>query len=396
MSWIKHTGCRYHTQDTNIGCGAAAAMMILAEIGVPYSDLDQDDLYTSNHDHNAQNAQWATDPYGLEWTLDHRRPLGTPGYVVYKPTSEAEGTRKIVDTLHRYNVSPAVLVFGCRHWIVVPGVQTDVEPVPGADYTVEAFWIHNPVHHAGEPPPPHDATDTCGSGGALGDENDFVTYFAWQRDWFTGCDYDDPAGSPQYLSVCDPEEPELSLPLRRELKFLADGRRLLVPEEAIKFSEHGLQEYQLLEDERVAAAVKDAQPGKPQPVLRLDQPNTYYYLVPWETKEGVTALAQVDARFGIFHSLHLREKPARQEFLSRDAILERMAYKRFELPEHRGRLVFYPEVVALSPTLVWQPCQESYSPHLPFYQYTIGENTIYVRVDGEVFTQLTTTGPYGD
>jgi len=417
MSWIKHTGCRYHNQDTNIYCGAAAAMMILAEIGVPYSNLDQDDLYTDNHNHNAVSSGWATDPYGLEWTLDHRRPSGTNGYVVYKPTSEAEGTRKIVYTLHRYGVSPAVLVFGCQHWIVVPGVQTDVEPVTGANYIVEGLWIHNPVYHSGSPPPPHDATDNCGSGGTLGTGNDFVTYVGWQTTYFTGCSYDDPSGDDQYISVCDPDEPEISLPKSRELRYFSDGKRFLQPEQAIEFSEVGVKEYNLRENKRVAAALDGAKPSKPKPVLRLDRPNTYYYLVPWVNKEGTTAFTQVDARFGIFHGLQLREKPTNREFLSKDDIMERLAYKRFEIPDferrincfeiekphipleqfkNQGRLIFYPEVAALSPTLVWQPCQESYSPYLPFYQYTIGDNKIYVRVDGEVFSKLTIKGPHGD
>lgn len=417
MSWIKHTGCRYHNQDTNIYCGAAAAMMILAEIGVPYSDLDQDDLYTDNHDHNAKSTGWATDPYGLEWTLDHRRPTGTLGYTVYDPTNEAEGTRKIVHTLHRYGVSPAVLVFGCQHWVVVPGVQTDVEPVPGANYVVEGLWIHNPVHHAGSPPPPHDATDACGSGGTLGTGNDYVTYIGWQTNYFTGCNYDDPDGHDQYISVCDPEEPEIMLPRMRELRYLADGRRFLAPEQAIEFSEVGIKEYELREDKRVIAALQNASPFRPVPVVRLDRPNTYYYLVPWKSKEGITAFTQVDARFGIFHGLNLQEKPTRQEFISRDDVLERLAYKRFEIPnpafspkycenkllynailesQNQSRLIFYPEAAAISPTLVWRPCQESYSPYLPFYQCTIGERMIYVRVDGEIFTHLTTTGPLGD
>ena len=392
MSWIKHTGCTYHTQDTGYYCGAAAAMMVLAEIGVSYTDLDQDDLYTSNHDHNVKSG-WYTDAYGLRYTLVDRRPAGFHNtFVVQKPTSEAEGTRDIVYTLHKYGVSPAVLVFGCMHWIVVAGVQTDVEPIGTTDYTVEGFWIHNPVYHAATPPPPHDATDGCGSGGTLGNANDFVTYAGWQSTYFTGCNYDHPSGDSQYISVCDPDVRDIELPRRRERKLLADGKRFLDPKQAIKFSEVGLEEYGLLKNKRVASALEDAKPGKPQPVLRLDKPNIYYYLVPWENKQGVTALTQIDARFGIFHSLQLREKSIQKEFLSKDDILERVMYKRFELPEQKGRLTLYPEIVCLSPTLVWQPCQESFSPHLPFYQLTVGEHTIYVRVDGEVFTKLTTTG----
>lgn len=393
MSWIKHTGSRYHTQDTGNYCGAAAAMMILAEIGVPYADLDQDDLYTSNHTHNAVSTNWATDPYGLRYTLVDRRPVGFgQTFVVRKPTSEAQGTQDIVYTLHKYNVSPAVLVFACQHWIVVPGVQTDVEPVSEASYAVEGFWLHNPVWHSPAPPPPHDATDACGSGGTLGNSNEFVTYADWQGTYFTGCNYDHPAGSAQYISVCDPDVRDIELPGRQARRRLADGREFLKPEQAIEFSEVGLKEYGLRDDERVAGALRDAKPGEPHPVARLDRPNAYYHLVPWEVERGVIALSRTDARFGTFQGLRLLERPIRAEFLSRAAVLKRVTEGRFELPLKLGRLIFYPEVACLAPTLVWRPCWESWSPHLPFYQFTVGAQTIYVRIDGEVFTGLTTAG----
>ena len=73
MSWIKNTGCKYHTQDTSYYCGAACDMMVLAEIGVNYSSLDQDDLYSSNHSHNAQ-SNWYSDPEGIKYTLNNRKP----------------------------------------------------------------------------------------------------------------------------------------------------------------------------------------------------------------------------------------------------------------------------------------------------------------------------------
>ena len=393
MSWIKHTGCTYHTQDTGYYCGGAAAMMVLREIGVPYADLDQDDLYASNHAHNAKSG-WYTDPYGLRYTLVDRKPASFANtFVVHKPITEAEGTRDIVYTLHRYGVSPAVLVYGCMHWIVVPGVQTDVEPVGApTDYVVEGFWIHNPVHHATAPPPPHDAADGCGSGGTLGNANDFVTYAGWQSTYFTGCNYDDPGGSLQYISVCDPDKRDIELPKRRPRKALASGRKLITQDDAVKFGQLGLEEYGLLKDERVAAAIKGAQPTRPMPVLRLDRPNTYYYLVPWETQRGVAALAQIDARFGVFQGLHLRNKPSLEEYLPKREIIRRVSNRQFDLPEKLGRLVLHPEVACLSPTLVWRPCWESFSPYMPFYQFTVGDFRIYVRVDGEVFSALTTVG----
>src|SRR5215831_19478041 len=112
MSWSFNTGDRYHTQDTSYYCGAACAMMIPSEIEVPYSSLDQDDLYTSNNSHNAK-SNWYTDPYGLCYTLNDRRPASfLPNFfIVHKRLAEADGTRDVAFTLYHYKVSPAILVY---------------------------------------------------------------------------------------------------------------------------------------------------------------------------------------------------------------------------------------------------------------------------------------------
>jgi hypothetical protein len=390
MTWTVNTGCKYHTQDTYYYCGAACAMMVLAEIGVPYADLDQDVLYTSNHDHNAQPG-WYTDPEGLRFTLVDRRPAGfTNTFVVFKPTTELEGTRKIVHTLRVYGVSPSALVYGCGHWIVIRGVQTDVDPNSGP-YTVDGFWVNNPAWYSSSPPPPHTATDICGSGGALGIENEFVSYAAWQSTYFTGCNYDDPGSLNQFISVCDPEVPKIQLPRRRPEKRLASGRKLLSMNQAIEFAEVGLNEYQLFKNELSARALKAGKPGQPQLVLRLDRPDSYYYLVPWQRAESPMAFVQVDARFGLFNSLQLLSSPMKERLLSREVLDKRLSGAKLELPEKMGRFVLRPDTYCVSPTLVWMPCRESFSPNLPFYQVTLGNLQFYVRLDGMVFSELTPT-----
>ncbi|MBU7015838.1 MAG: hypothetical protein HXS52_03940 [Theionarchaea archaeon] len=392
MSWMKHTGCTYHNQDTGYYCGAATDMMVLAEIGVPYSQLDQNDLYSSNNSHNQQPG-WYSDPFGIKWTLNNRKPPGSFYFVVYKPTSYEEGTRKIIDTIYRYNVSPIALVYGCMHWITVPGVQTDVEPVPGNNYTLEGFWIHNPVYHSPVPPPPHNASDGCGTGGSLGTANEFVTQTYWEGNLFTGCNYDDPNGNLQYISICDPEPPKVAQPLPESVEFKGAPDRLLDSERVASFATAGIERYKLDKDERVASILRRDKIGQPHLVLRLDQPNTYYYILPWATREGATSLtAQIDARSGVFNSIQLRENPQSREFLPKKEAIARVERKRFTMLKRRRTIVFYPGVTEPVPTLVWRPCWESWSPHLPFYQFTLGKDTVYVRVDGEVFTQLTTRG----
>lgn len=269
-----HTGCRYHTQDTGYYCAAACAMMILNEIGVPYSQLDQDDLYDDIHSHNAMSTGWYGDAYGLKWVLNDRRPTGFY-FVVHKPTTEAEGSREIVKTLHNFEVSPAALVFGCAHWLTIPGVSTDVEPVPGTNYTINGFWLHNPTTTPNTPPPPHDAQDICGTGGVNGTANQYVTYNNWRNNWFTGCNYDHPQGSQQFIAVCDPEQPKIELPRHAPRKFYADGRRLISEKDAMEFSATGLKKH-LGKDKRVLEIMNRTRPGRPIPVKRLDRLNQYY------------------------------------------------------------------------------------------------------------------------
>lgn len=393
MSWTFNTGCRYHTQDTGYYCGAACAMMVLHEIGVPYAALDQDDLYTSNHDHNVQSG-WATDPYGLGFTLNDRRPASfLPNFfVVHKRLTEAQGTLDVAFTLYHYHVSPAILVYHCAHWNVVRGVQTDVDPASGP-YVVEGFWLNNPVWDSTVGS--HDDADTCGSGGGHGVANEFVTYGEWQTNRFNGCAYDDPGGATQWISVCDPEPATFGLPRRRETRYRSDGRHIIRVQDLSAIGNEGLKEYRVPESQFGERVFRTGKFGTPLLVQRLDVPNQYYYILPWEQRSGVLAMVDVDARFGVFKSARIFSEavsnwiPGGTPAKAVAEIERRINDKRFELAEERGRIRVFPGTYCISQTLVWKPCRESWSPHLPFYHVQVGGHSLYVRIDGPVFTGLT-------
>jgi hypothetical protein len=395
MSWNFNTGDRYHTQDTSYYCGAACAMMILHEIGVPYASLDQDDLYTSNNSHNAQSG-WYTDPYGLCYTLNDRRPAAfLPNYfLVHKRLTEAEGTRDVAFTLYHYKVSPAILVYNCAHWNVVRGVQTNVDPSSGP-YIVEGFWLNNPVWDSSLST--HDDADTCGSGGSHGVANEFVTYAEWQTNRFNGCGYDDPTGATQWISVCDPEPNTFELPRRRITEYREDGRRLITPEQAVQFATRGLDEYGLADSELGRDLLRKGRFGRPVPVQRLDRHDEFYYLAPWEVDGAIAGSVDIDARFGAFKSLRLYSASAKEWRLGgangdrfMDELRKIVDGRIFDLPNEKGRFKVYPGTYCVPPFLVWKPCRESWSPHLPFYHVVVGGHSLYVRIDGPVFTHLTT------
>jgi hypothetical protein len=387
MAWTEDTGSKYHTQDTSYYCGAACAMMVLAEIGVGYASLDQDDLYNSNHSHNTQSG-WATDPEGLKFTMVDRKPASFANtFVVYRKASEAEGSRKLVYTLKQYVVSPSVLVYGCAHWIVVRGVQTDVDPATGP-YTIQGFWVNNPVHEDNEP---HGAADICGSGGSHGIENQWVSYASWQGTYYTGCAYDSADGSLQYLSVCDPEEPTIAIPRPLELVRYFDGRRIADAKRIPGVITQELRRYALFEAKQTAR-VAGGRFGRPLLVRRLDVEGGYYYLFQSMVGTNVVGYAQVDALYGNLESLFTLKRARKPLETDVQRVTRGLVGQRVELPEQMGRVRLVRGKFKIEKELVWRPCQQAFSPHLPFWQITAGLHTFYQRIDGPLFAELTLDG----
>jgi hypothetical protein len=387
MSWIKNTGCKYHTQDTSYYCGAACAMMVLAEIGVNHTALDQDDLYNSNHTHNVL-AGWASDPEGVRFTMVDRKPAAfTNTFVVYKKSSEVLGSQKLVYTLQHYGVSPIVLVYDCAHWIVVCGVQTNVNPTTGA-YSIDGFWVNNPVHEDNEP---HAAGDICGSGGSHGIENQWVSYNNWQNTYFTGCDYDSTDGSLQYISVCDPAEPKISLPRQIEPVRYFDGRSIADPR---RINEVLIKELKrlALDKNKKTAKVARGRFGKPLLVKRIDTENDFYYLIPSMEEKSVIGYAQVNALYGSLESVYTLKKAVKPFETNFDRISKMLNNIRIELPQEKGRFRLVNGKFEVDNFLVWRPCRQAYSPHLPFWRIIAGPYTFYQRIDGPVFAQLTLNG----
>jgi hypothetical protein len=403
MVWTKNVGTPYHQQETPYYCGAAVAQMILEEIGAGI--LNQDILYNSNHTHN-QESGWYTDPVGLEYTLNDNRPSAfLPNYfdVMTYPT-EAEASKKIVYTLWKYGVATGTLIFagstGCDHWIAVRGVQTSVEPKPGNTYSINGFFINNPwppvpsyYNPTLAPPPPHSNTDGCGGGGNRGVTNEYVVHNDWKNTYFKGCSWS--STSKQYISVCDPEPPKLGEYTMRYEERWAKGDQIINPELASSFALKGLDEHHLHEEKSFSTALRDAKPGRPILVQRLDLLDAFYYIVPMVKTAGATAMLKVNGLYGNFEGGQAFEKPIEQPFVNVQAILKEIIGKPIELGDKRGRLILREKAYCLYPMMVWRPCCESRSPYYPFYMITVGADTIYIGYDGSVFSELHDFGPGG-
>lgn len=394
MTWIRNIATGHHQQDTNYYCGAAVAEMILDSIGSGL--LDQNVLYNSNHSHNTQSG-WYTDPDGLTYTLNFYKPnppVFNNFFVRYAKDTEAEGSEKIVYTLWHYSVPTGTLVYGCGHWIVVRGVSTDVEPTPGKTYSINGFWINNPwpptpsfYDPAAAPPPSHSSSDMCGSGGDRGIANEYVTYTSWKDTYFTGCDVWG-VGHSQYVSVCDPDVPKLGkLSMGRE-EFEAKSDRIIPEEKVRKLAIKAVDKHGLRNEEVFAKALSGAKSANPILVQRLDIPDTFYYLLPMERNQKVTAFLSMDALYGNFRGAQVLDKPIRDPFVDRKRIIKKLLEHPVELGNKLGRVVIRDGTFCLYPIMVWKPCEESRSPYYPFYMITIGNSNIYVGYDGKFYSVL--------
>jgi hypothetical protein len=389
---VEHLAVKHHQQDTGYYCGAACAQMVLATIGAGI--LDQDDLYADNHSHSTTDVgvDWASGPDGLTWTMNDRRPPGfTNSFVLFALTTEDTVSRKICWTIHHYQVAPIALVFGWAHWIAVHGYDVSAHPTSSADtsYTLSAFEVNNPWPPTpdGAAEPPHAAADGCGTGGDRGIADEHVAYADWQDTYMTGV----PGGywTGKFLAVCDPEPPATHVGRQRRPERLS-GQRLIEASSAASRLRAGLDAYGLSQRKGWRDALEGSRPGTPVLVRRLDQPDSYYYIVPLQRGgRRTTIVGRVDARYGTYRgALMPTGGRAPYALIEPRAALQRVLDKRVELPGRRGRIRIRKEAVCLFPVLVWRPCRESLSPYWPFYMLTVGDETIYIRVDGEVFTAL--------
>jgi len=396
----------YHQQDTDYYCGAACAQMVLDEVGAGL--LNQDNLYNENHSNSVIESGWATAPDGLQHTLNHEAPAGNPAglphghpyFALDALSSEDSISRMLAWTIHYWQVAPISLVFHAQHWIVVRGYTASAAPTSYSDnsYSISSFDVNNPwppvpsfgppSNPALAPPPPHSATDSCGTGGGRGIANENVSYTAWHDTYMTGVNFGYWNG--KFVSVCDPAPPPPpGAPAFRQTP--QHTGRLIAAHDAPRHALEGLAPYGLNERKNYAELLRRFKPGPGVLVQRLDHPDMFYYIVPVQESAEVTPLAiTIDALTGVYRESAIRSNDGGSVFsaLDRERAHQMVVGRTFELPEFGGRLLVRKEALCQYPHLVWKPCRESLTPYYPFHMFTVGSQKIYVRSDGAVFTAL--------
>ena len=383
----------YHQQDTDYYCGAACAQMVLSSMGAALAS--QDVLYTDGRNHTAELAAWYNPPDGLQWVMNDRRPGGW--FALFSLDTEDALSRKLVWTLHHYQVAAIALVFGGNHWVVVRGYDATAAPATSDDvgFNIIAFDINNPWPPvpAGGQPPPHGAADGCGSGAMRGVSNEHVAYATWQASYMTANAYGT-TWAGKFVAVCDPDPPAIG-PGRLMAQVARPGGVSLMAATSVgALAVNGAQQYGLDQRTDWGPALNNSTAGAPLLVQRLDAVDSYYYIVPFaDANGGVRAAVSVNARTGDYRQSIMVEPggPGILTGLSEAQIRALTINTKVDLPGRQGRLFIRAEAFSLSPTMVWQPCLESLSPFYPFHLVTVGAYNIYARAEHDEPVRLART-----
>lgn len=385
---------RYHQQDDTYYCGPACAQMVLDGTGAGL--LDQADLKWEIDSQPTIESDWNTSPDQLAGALNNNRSPAFPGsYALWSLDSKDALGRKIVWSLHHYQTPAIALVYGRSHWLVVNGFAASAAPTGPDDtsYSITSLDLRNPTPVPATPPPPHTASDACGSDDEHGFTDEHIAYSQWEYSYLY------PVGgnshwAGKFLTVCDSDPPPPLIGVQMALVQRLRGDQIIPQERVGDLAIAGLKQYGLHERKSWAKFLADTIPGRPMLVQRLDRRDTFYYIVPMKGKKRtIPALVCVDGRFGNYQQAARISDPGGNALANLNfdpqVALGKVLSRPIDLGR-RGKVQLRAEACVLYPTLVWRPCRESMSPYIPFFMVISGDLRIYVRVDGRVFSKLHT------
>lgn len=257
-------------QEALTWCGPATAQMAMTGYpGGTGCTRTQAALWLAIQGHKVESF-WDTDPVGLEktledcggsWTVTNDAVKETVMYWVARWMTQFHyPVAALLDTAP-YSEFPAHE----EHWVLIIGVQTDVDPTTTTTVNLQGVWVIDPEVPLGVPPTPS------------------VQFFTAAQ-WYAAFQAVTKASSAyhgKYVAVIEP--PEVTGQAVAPGPLVLTGRVIAV-EEALAAARRHIEEYRLADSGRFEA-LREARPLTP---LLVNQEQGGYYLIPYST-DGETA-----------------------------------------------------------------------------------------------------------
>jgi hypothetical protein len=398
-----HVGVSWLSQETAFYCGPAVAQMVLQRLGAAAPSRPpswQDRLWqivvantgstrppgapSTIPSFPTQRCErcagawkcWSTTPEMLEYLLNAFQ--SAVQYAIATASNQRAATGLLLDAIDQQ--LPAVaLVRGWQHWLVLDGYMFgEAGSAPVAGRPLNGIYLRDPW-----------ATESI----------HYISRRAWFREYMNFV----PCGSFRNKIVVlaasrtQPPSPGPSGgaggDAGGELPDPSDdvAMDLIAPDEARRAALTGVDG--LRKSPRFGVALEGSEPTTSRLVQRLDRLDEFYYIVSFEAGSRETARVVIDAKTRELTEASGIDKPgaALAPFSSPAAAVERLVGRPIEQGRWKGRPI-RPGTFGQHPILVWKPCRESASPFMPFYQFSSGDQLVYLRVDGLRFDELT-TGP---
>jgi hypothetical protein len=358
--------------------GAAAAQIILASLGV--EGFDPAALYREAHALSTEEPGWKVAPDGITRLLNAKKPAQLQrDFVCCPDRTSDQAARRIVTAIRDDGIAPAVLIWKCRHWAVVTGFEAHDLPIAmPADIavpagTIDGFYLRNPCQPGG---------------GTTAPDDHHIDYRNWDAQYMSGV----PHGiwHTKRIVICNGRSamPPVELGITRDPVIAL--RDLISEDDARRCAVEAIHGPRFARHPRWRAAASGTEPGTPMLLTRLNFPDDHAYIVPMQRAGHTVLLLILDGYDGSYRESAPTEygwpHSIESVYARFDAILAEGAIQAAGDPVAHP---IWPRAVSVFPTLVWRPCLESLSPYLPFLQIHTGNRLFHIRLDGQVFGDLT-------
>ncbi len=369
-------------QENSIWSGPACAQMIFNGYPDPYPSIyfEQSYLWTFIQTYNSGEPGWATDPEGMRGTLMDPT-LNPPQVGIWSLKSYDVREELMFQILFwmNYNSYPVTtLVNSGYHWVDVVGYVTDIEPVWGSDPELLEITIHDPW--------PIGVGQVSTMTGTVWYDTRWQNPVTLTGTWYN-----------KYVALIEP--PDIQGSVSADLVDRR-GTPELSEAEALQYSENYIDQLDLAAKHPSYAALDDGDTQNLEPILVREEITfemaeaewvPYYYIIPYakagdnftsalnsEVDQDRSSISVIiNGSTGDFEEVASFGRPV--EYLPKDeAIKAASGFLKLESRDVTSEI---------RATMVFTPCNLTYSRAYPFWRVETTDQVVYVDLKGKVYTR---------